>query len=80
MYYYENKRSYKMTTLNGGFATSRGDQFSPEDRALIEEFIRTKGIEKIQPAGADGNEASRGTRERIAVARREFRKARKSSK
>lgn len=69
-----------MTTLNGGFAIARGDQISAEDRILIEEFIRTKGIEKIQPAGADGNEASRGTRERIAIARREFRKARKKSK
>jgi ABC-type glutathione transport system ATPase component len=68
-----------MTTLNGGFATARGDQMAAEDRALVDEFIRTKGIEKIQPAGADGNEASRGTRERIAIARREFRKSKRKS-
>ena len=66
-----------MTTLNGGFSTTRGDIVSPDDRALIDEFIRTKGATKIQPAAADGNEAARGTRERIAQARREFRKAQK---
>jgi hypothetical protein len=66
-----------MTTLNGGFSTARGDTVAPEDRALIDEFIRNKGVQTIQPAGADGNEATRGTKERIAVARREFRKAQK---
>jgi hypothetical protein len=67
-----------MTTLNGGFSTARGDTVAPEDRALIDEFIRTKGVQTIQPAGADGNEATRGTRERIAQARRDFRKAQKT--
>lgn len=67
-----------MTTLNGGFSVSRGDVVSPEDRALIDEFIRTKGVQTIQPAAAGSNEASRGTRERIAQARREFRKAQKA--
>jgi hypothetical protein len=67
-----------MTTLNGGFSVARGDKVSAEDRTLIDEFIRTKGVQKIQPAGADGNEATRGTRERIAQARRDFRKAQKS--
>ena len=66
-----------MTTLNGGFAITRDSKISDEDKALIEEFIRTKGIKKIQPAAADGNEVTRGTRERIAQARREFRKSQK---
>lgn len=67
-----------MTTLNGGFALIREEQVSKEDRDLIDEFIRTKGIQKIQPAAADGNEAARGTRERIAQARRDFRKAQRN--
>lgn len=67
-----------MTTLNGGFSVARGDTVSVDDRALIEEFMRTKGVQTIQPAGADGNEATRGTRERIAQARRDFRKAQKN--
>ncbi len=67
-----------MTTLNGGFAQTRDAKISVEDQALIDEFIRTKGIQKIQPAGADSNEASRATKERIAQARREFRAARKN--
>jgi phenylalanyl-tRNA synthetase beta subunit len=67
-----------MTTLNGGFANTRGDILSKEDRALVEEFIRTKGITKLLPAGADSNEASRATKERIAQARRDFRKTQKN--
>ena len=67
-----------MTTLNGGFATARGDTVTPDDRALIDDFIRTKGVQTIQPAGADGNEAARGTRERIAQARSDFRKAQRN--
>jgi ribulose 1,5-bisphosphate carboxylase large subunit-like protein len=71
-------KELKMSTLNGGFASSRGDQYTPEDKALIDEFIRTKGVQVIQPAAASSNEASRGTRERVAQARREFRKAQKT--
>ena len=67
-----------MTTLNGGFSTARGDTITPDDRSLIDEFIRTKGVQVIQPAGADGNEASRGTRDRITQARSAFRKAQKN--
>lgn len=67
-----------MTTLNGGFALTRTNKISDEDKALIDEFIRTKGIQKIQPAGADSNEASRATNERIAQARRDFRASRKN--
>jgi hypothetical protein len=67
-----------MTTLNGGFAGTRDQQISDSDKALIDEFIRTKGVQKVQPAGADSNEASRATRDRIAQARKEFRAARKN--
>lgn len=67
-----------MTTLNGGFSTARGDTVTPEDRAMIDEFIRTKGITKVLPAAADSNEASRSTKERIAQARRDFRKSQKN--
>lgn len=67
-----------MTTLNSGFAFIRDEKISNDDKDLIAEFIRTKGIQKIQPAGADGNEATRGTRERIAQARRDFRKAQRN--
>ena len=69
-----------MTTLNGGFSVARGETISEEDRDLIDEFIRTKGIKKLQPAGADGNEAVRGTKERIAQARRDFRKNQRNKK
>lgn len=69
-----------MSTLNAGFAFIRGNKISDEDKNLIDEFIREKGIQKLQPAGADGNEADRGTRERIAQARRDFRKARRAKK
>jgi hypothetical protein len=68
-----------MTTLNGGFSVARGDQVSVEDRKLIDEFLSKNSVTKIQPAGADGNEASRGTRERIAIARREFRKNKRAA-
>ena len=67
-----------MVTLNGGFSTARGDQLSADDRDLIEEFIRSKGVQQIQPAAAGSNEASRATRERVAQARREFRKAQRN--
>jgi hypothetical protein len=68
-----------MTTANSGFSTFRGDQTSEEDRKLVEEFIRKNGVTQLQPAGADGNESSLGTRDRIAHARREFRKARREA-
>jgi hypothetical protein len=67
-----------MTTLNGGFSTSRGDALPPEDRALINEFIRTKGVHTIEPAGADANEAASGSRERLAQARSDFRNTQKN--
>ena len=65
-----------MTTLNGGFSTSRGDALPPEDRALINEFIRTKGVHTIEPA--DANEAASGSRERLAQARSVLRNTQKN--
>jgi hypothetical protein len=67
-----------MTTLNGGFASTRGDMLTPDDRALIDEFIRTKGVNIIEPAGADAIEAANGTRERLAQARSDFRNTQKN--
>lgn len=61
-------------TLNGGFSVARGDTISSEDRALIDEFIRTKGVQKCLPAGVSGSESSRATNELVARKRREERK------
>lgn len=60
-----------MATLNGG--VSREDKVSVEDRALIEDFLRTKTVQKLQPAELDGSEISRGTHDRIIEARKVFR-------
>ena len=60
-----------MATLNAGL--HREDKISVEDRDLISEFIRTKGVQKLQPAELDGSEISRGTHDRIVEARRVFR-------
>ena len=62
-------------TLNGGFSITQKSKVSEEDQNLIDEFIRSKGVTYIQPASADSNEASRATKERIAQARSDFRKA-----
>lgn len=69
-----------MMTLNGGFSVARGDGLQKEDRELIEEYMKTHAVTKLQPAGLDGNEASRGTKERIAKLRREFRSKNKKQK
>lgn len=64
-------------TLNAGFSTGRDEnltQAEKEEREMVEKFIQEKGITQLQPAGAPGNEATRSTNERIAKARREFRK------
>lgn len=66
-----------MTTLNGGFATARGDQISAEDRDLIREFIAKKGIKKLPPSNLPGSETDRATNELIAQRRREFRSNRR---
>ena len=60
-----------MATLNAG--QHREDKISTEDRDLISEFIRTKGVQKLQPAELDGSEISRGTHDRIIEARKVFR-------
>jgi hypothetical protein len=53
---------------------------SPENREMIDEYIKTKGVTKVQPFLAPGNEATRATRELVALRRREFRKAKKADK
>ena len=50
---------------------------STEDQSLIDQFLASKQVTKLQPSGLSGNEASRATNEIIAKARREFRKANK---
>lgn len=51
-----------------------------ESRALIDEFIRTKGVTTAQPFLAPGSEASLSTRDLVTRTRREFRKANKPAK
>lgn len=53
---------------------------SPENREMIDEYMKTKGVTKVQPFLAPGNEATRSTRELVAQRRREFRKAKKEDK
>ncbi len=67
-----------MATLNAGL--HREDKISVEDRDLISEFIRTKGVQKLQPAELDGSEISRGTHDRIVEARRVFRENKRKTK
>lgn len=66
-----------MTTLNGGFAATREQQISNEDRDLIREFIAKKGIKKLPPSNLPGSETDRATNELIALRRREFRSNRR---
>lgn len=64
-------------TLNAGFSTSRDEnltQAEKEEREMIEKFIKENGVTQLKPARAPGIESSRLTNERIANARREFRK------
>lgn len=69
-----------MSTLNGGF--THGDKssknISDEDRALINEHIRTKGIIECPPAGVQGNEVTPITHERIMQKRKEYRAAQRA--
>jgi hypothetical protein len=67
-----------MATLNAG--QHREDKISTEDRDLISEFIRTKGVQKLQPAELDGSEISRSTHDRIVEARRVFRENKRKTK
>jgi hypothetical protein len=66
-----------MVTLNSGMIR-RDDKLSQETRDLIDAAVSAGKVNVIQPAGADGNEVSRATRENIARARREFRNKRKT--
>lgn len=66
-----------MVTLNSGMIR-RDDKLSEETRMLIDAAVAAGKVNVIQPAGADGNEVSRSTRENIARARREFRKNNKA--
>lgn len=56
------------------------NDISPENRALVDEFMAKKGATQVQPFLAPGNEAPRATRELVARRRREFRKAKKAAK
>jgi hypothetical protein len=67
-----------MATLNAG--QHREDKISVEDRDLISEFIRNKGVQKLQPAELDGSEISRATHDRIVEARRVFRENKRKTK
>ena len=69
-----------MSTRNANAGAIRKDKVTIEDRALIEDFLRTKKVEQLQPAGLDGNEASLATRDRVAQARREFRNNKRKGK
>ncbi len=55
----------------------RDQKLSEEERNMIDEAIAEGRVTKVQPAAADGNEMSRGTRELIARQRRKFRKENK---
>lgn len=65
-------------SLNDGFLeNNRNEKISSEDRKLIEDFIKTKGVKKLPPGSASSNEATRATNELVAQKRREFRANRK---
>ena len=66
-----------MSTLNSGLVR-RNEILSEEARRLIDEAVAAGRTKVLQPSGADGNEATRATRENIARARREFRKNNKA--
>lgn len=69
-----------MSTLNAGANVAREGRISQEERDLIDEFIRKKGVQKLQPAELDGSEISRGTHDRIVEARRIFRENKRKQK
>ena len=59
-------------TLNAN-SQSTNERLSEEERSMIDEFLKRKGVTKLPPAGLTGNEAARSTNELIARKRREFR-------
>ena len=67
-------------TLNGGFSIDRDPKISPEDRILIDEFIRTKGVNKLQCVGTDTTENIMASKERLAQARSDFRETQRNNK
>lgn len=64
-------------TLNAN-PESRKERISEEERSMIDEFLKRKGVTKLPPAGLPGNEADRSTNELIARKRREFRAKQKA--
>jgi len=64
-----------MSTLNGGFVHPKDSNkhITEDERNLISEFIRTKGVYKCPPIGATGNEMSPSTHDRIMDKRKEYR-------
>jgi hypothetical protein len=67
-------------TLNNGFSASQDSKISKEDRSLIDEFIRTKGVNKLKYSGIDNAETSMASRERLAQARSDFRETQRNKK
>jgi hypothetical protein len=64
-----------MVTLNGGFTHPKDSAkyTTQEDRDMVAEFIRTKGVKQCPPAEAQGSESSPNTHERIMDKRKEYR-------
>lgn len=62
-----------MVTLNSQMII-RNEKLSEETRKLIDDAVAKGNIEVLQPAGVDGSEVTRATRENIARARAAFRK------
>lgn len=58
-------------SLNGGLVNE--NMISESDKDLIDAFIKSKGVQYIQPSGLSGNEACRATNELITKSRRAFR-------
>lgn len=67
-------------TLNNGFSANQDPKISREDRNLIDEFIRTKGANKLQYEGTHNAEAEMASRERLAQARSDFRETQRNKK
>lgn len=67
-------------TLNGGFSITQDPKISSEDRTLIDDFIRTKGVNKLQYSGIDSAETIMASKERLAQARSDFRETQRNKK
>jgi hypothetical protein len=64
-----------MPTLNGQFkhAKNSNKYITEADRILIDDFLIKNGARACPPCGADGNEMSTSTHDRIKEKRKEFR-------